>query len=104
MSYVDQGRYAPMLERWFDAYGRDRVLVEISEEMYADPQAAVDRVTDRLGLPQPTLDHPEPYNAEPDQGFDPDVRARLTELLAPDIAAVEDLLGRPLPWGVHAAP
>jgi hypothetical protein len=103
MSYVDQGRYAPMLERWFDAYGRDRVMVEISEEMYADPQAAVDRVTDRLGLPRRTLRHPEPYNAEPDRGFDPEVRARLTELLAPDIAAVEDLLGRRLPWGERAA-
>jgi hypothetical protein len=102
MSYVDQGRYAPMLERWFDAYGRDRVMVEISEEMYADPQTAVDRVTDRLGLPRHTLRHPEPYNAEPDEGFDPDVRARLTELLAPDIAAVEDLLGRSLPWGARA--
>jgi hypothetical protein len=98
MSYVDQGRYAPMLERWFDAYGRDRVMVEISEEMYADPQAAVDRVTDRLQLPRRTLRHPEPYNAEPDRGFDPAVRARLTELLAPDIAAVEDLLGRRVPW------
>ena len=49
-SYVDQGRYAPMLERWFDAYGRDQVLVEISEEMYADTAGDVDRVTDRLGI------------------------------------------------------
>jgi hypothetical protein len=87
-----------MLRRWFDAYGRDRVVVEISEEMYADPQVAVDRVTARLGLPQRTLEHPEAYNGEPDRGFDPDVRARLTDLLAPDIAAVEQLLGRSLPW------
>lgn len=99
MSYVDQGRYAPMLKRWFDAFGRDRVQVEISEEMYADPQAAVDRVTERLGLPPRTLDHPEAYNGEPDRGFDLDLRARLTEQLAPDIAAVEALLGRPVPWG-----
>ena len=98
MSYVDQGRYAPMLERWFDAFGEDRVLVEISEEMYADPQAAVDRVTERLGLPTRTLEHPEPYNSEPDGGFDDATRARLTEQLAPDIAAVERLLGRSIPW------
>lgn len=98
MSYVDQGRYAPMLKRWFDAYGRDRVHVEISEEMYADPQAAVDRVTERLGLPPRRLDHPEPYNAEPDRGFDEPLRAQLTETLAPDIAAVETLLGRPVAW------
>lgn len=98
MSYVDQGRYAPMLKRWFAAFGRDRVHVEISEEMYADPQATVDRVTERLGLPLRTLDHPEPYNAEPDRGFDASVRARLIEELAPDVAAVEALLRRSLPW------
>jgi hypothetical protein len=99
MSYVDQGRYAPMLARWFDAFGRDNVLVEISEEMYADPQASLDRVTDRLRLPRHTLRDSEPHNSEPDQGFDAEVRAQLTDLLKPDIAAVEDLLGRTLPWG-----
>jgi hypothetical protein len=98
-SYVDQGRYAPMLMRWFDAFGRDRVLVAPSEEMYADPQPFVDGVFDRLGLPRRTLAHPEPYNAEPDRGFDPVLRTWLTEQLAPDVAAVEELLGRPMPWG-----
>jgi hypothetical protein len=99
-SYLDQGRYAPMLERWFNAYGRDRVIVEISEEMYADPQSSVDRVTDRLGLPRRALRHPEQYNAEPDTSFDPEIRARLQVQLAPDIAAAEDVLGRKLPWGI----
>jgi hypothetical protein len=98
-SYVDQGRYAPMLTRWFDAFGRDRVLVAPSEEMYAAPQPFVDGVLDRLGLPPRPLAHPEPYNAEPDRGFDPVLRAWLAEQLAPDIAAVEELLGRSLPWG-----
>jgi hypothetical protein len=97
-SYVDQGRYAPMLRRWFDAFGRDRVIVAPSEEMYADPQPFVDGVATRLGLPTRTLDHPEPYNAEPDRGFDPVLRSWLTEQLAPDVAAIEELLGRPMPW------
>ena len=99
-SYVDQGRYAPMLERWFDAFGRDQVLVEISEEMYANPQASVDRVTDRLDLPRRALLHPEQHNAEPDESLDPETRARLAIRLAPDIAAVEALLGRKLPWEI----
>jgi sulfotransferase family protein len=101
-SYVDQGRYAPMLARWFDAFGRDRVIVAPSEEMYAAPQPFVDRVVDELGLPRRTLEHPEPYNAEPDRGFDPALRARLADELAPDIAAVEALLDRPMPWGRDA--
>ena len=99
-SYLAQGRYAPMLERWFDAFGRDQVLVEISEDMYANPQASVDRVTDRLDLPRRALRHPEQHNAEPDESFDPQIRARLAVEMEPDIAAVQELLGRELPWGI----
>lgn len=97
-SYVDQGRYAPMLERWFAAYGRDRVHVEISEEMYAAPQATFDRVTDRLGIRRHRLHDTAAHNAEPARDFDAATRAELVELLAPDVRATEVLLGRDLPW------
>jgi hypothetical protein len=103
-SYADQGRYAPMLERWFAAYGRDRVHVEISEEMYADPQATYDRVTDRIGIARHRLADTSAHNAEPDQDLDPTVRAHLTELLAPAVAATETVLGRELPWGRPVGP
>jgi hypothetical protein len=99
-SYVDQGRYAPMLERWIAAFGRDRIVVEMSEEMYAAPQPTVDRVVDRLGLPRRALRKPEPFNAEPDAGLDPEARRLLRELLEPDVRAVEALLGRSTHWGV----
>jgi len=97
-SYVDQGRYAPMLERWFAAFGRDRVHVEISEEMYAAPQATFDRVTDRLGIRRHRLRDTAAHNAEPARDFDAATRAELVDLLAPDVAATEQLLGRALPW------
>ena len=97
-TYVAQGRYAPMLERWFDAYGRDRVLVAPAEEFYADPQALCDEITDRLGLPRHPLGSPEPFNAEPSKEMEPRVRDRLRGELAGDIAAVETLLGRSMPW------
>lgn len=87
-----------MLERWFDAYGREQVLVTAAEEFYADPQAFCDVITDRLGLPRHDLGDPEPFNSEPSADMDPQVRARLREELAPDIAAVEALLGRSMPW------
>lgn len=97
-SYVEQSRYAPMLERWFAAFGRDRVLVLASEEMYADPQPTVDAVTDRLGLPRHVLRDPRQHNARREPEVDPALRAQLTERLAPDVAAVEALLGRTMPW------
>jgi hypothetical protein len=97
-TYLAQGRYAPMLERWFDAFGREQVLVVPAEEFYADPQALCDTITDRLGLPRHDLGRPEPYNAEPSADMDPAVRARLRAELAEDIQAVEQLLGRTMPW------
>lgn len=98
-SYLDQGRYAPMLDRWFTAFGRDRVHVEISEEMYADPQSTFDRVVAHLGLAPHRLADPVAHNAEPSLGLDPGLRAELAALLAPDVHATEQILGRELPWG-----
>ena len=97
-SYVAQSRYAPMLARWFDAFGADQVLVWAAEEFYADPQVVTDAITGRLGLPRHDLGDPEPFNAEPSVDMDEVVRRALTEQLAGDIAAVERLLGRPMPW------
>jgi len=98
-TYVAQSRYAPMLERWFAAYGRDRVLVTAAEDFYADPQAFCDEVTDRVGLPRHDLGDPEPFNSEPSADMDPEVRAQLRASLQDDIDAVEAMLGRPMPWG-----
>ena len=97
-TYVAQSRYAPMLERWLDAYGSDQVLVAAAEDFYADPQAFTDQVTDRLAIPRHDLGTPEPFNAEPSADMDPVVRRHLTEMLADDITAVERLLGRSMPW------
>ncbi|MEP6468453.1 MAG: sulfotransferase [Chloroflexota bacterium] len=36
--YRDRVRYADMLPRWFDAFGRERVHVIITEELAAEPQ------------------------------------------------------------------
>lgn len=97
-TYVAQSRYAPMLERWIDAYGADHVLVAAAEEFYADPQALCDQITDRLGIPRHDLGAPEPFNAEPSADMDPAVRAQLRAALTDDIVAVERLLGRSMPW------
>ena len=97
-TYVAQGRYAPMLARWFAAYGRDRVVVEAAETFYADPQGFCDGIWARLGLPSQDLGVPESFNSEPSADMAPGTRDRLRSQLAPDVAAVEELLGRPMPW------
>jgi hypothetical protein len=97
-TYLAQSRYAPMLERWMEAFGQDGVLVVAAEDFYADPQVLCDEITDRLHLPRRDLGTPEPFNAEPSADMDAVVRQQLTEQLAADIEAVEHLLGRPMPW------
>ena len=49
-SYVARGEYAPQLRRWFDAAGRERVLVVESERLASDSRVAAG-VLERLGLP-----------------------------------------------------
>lgn len=50
LSYGLWGRYAEHLERWFEAFGRDRVMVVRSEDMFADPGTIFGQVTDFLGI------------------------------------------------------
>ncbi|MCU1368825.1 MAG: sulfotransferase [Ilumatobacteraceae bacterium] len=98
-TYLAQSRYAPMLQRWFAAFPRDQVLVTAAEDFYADPQKFCDQVTERVGLPHHDLGNPEPFNSEPSADMDPEVRAQLRAELDEDITAVEELLGRAMPWG-----
>jgi hypothetical protein len=97
-TYVAQSRYSTMLERWFDAFGPERVLVEAAETFYADPNAFLARIFDSLGLPSIDGIDLTPRNAEPSPDMDESVRRRLEAELRPDIRATERLLGRPLPW------
>jgi len=91
-SYVARGRYAEQLTRWFDAVGRDRVLVVRTEELtsrYADilaflglePQAVPAERHTRRATGAPPLD--DALRARLDAEFADDQKA-LADLLAPD--------------------
>lgn len=97
-TYVAQGCYAPMLERWFAAFPREQVTVLPAEEFYANPQVLLDELCDKVGIPRRRLENVEPFNAEPSADMDAEVRSRLAERMKPEIEAVERLLGRPMPW------
>jgi Sulfotransferase domain len=43
-------RYAPHLEGWFDAFGRENVLITIYDELRSNPQIYLNRVTDFIGI------------------------------------------------------
>lgn len=97
-TYRERGIYAPQLQRWFDAVGRDRVLVLFSEELYADPQHATDTMARFLGI-EP---HPIPlfkrHNFRPAEPMDDAVKAELRAFYTPHDDDLAELLGRDLPW------
>lgn len=40
-TYLERQRYAPVLERYIELFGRDRVLILVFEEMHADPAVTI---------------------------------------------------------------
>ena len=90
--YMARGEYAPQLRRWFDAVGRDRVLVLESERLSRDERAAA-AVLDWLDLPDRGEPFPVTNQATRDEGASPEVVARLRAHFEPYNRDLFELLG-----------
>ena len=98
-SYLARGRYAEQLERWFEAFGTERILVLFSEDHFKDPEGTSNRVLDRLGLPpNPTDGTPTIANRGDGEVPSPEILDRLRGYFAPENERLAQLLGRPVPW------
>ncbi|MFW2383127.1 MAG: sulfotransferase domain-containing protein [Acidimicrobiales bacterium] len=97
-SYVDQGRYERGLARWMNHWPGHQLLVLRSEDMYDDPGAVYQQVTDFLELDSFTPADFAAWNKRADTALPQDQHDRLHQTLSPSIAAVEELLGRPMGW------
>ena len=93
-AYIGRGQYADQVQRYFDIFGRDQVLVLDSAKLQSEPEATVRQATDFLGLP-PIVGGAYPqYNKRSHDGVDEAIRTkygprfdesneRLRELLEP---------------------
>ncbi len=97
-AYAGRGYYAEQLARWFDAVGRDRILVVRSEDYYAEPEAVWEKITGFVGLSGWNPGNFSKAHGTAARGIDPDVTARLRAVFAAPNAALADLLGRDLGW------
>lgn len=97
-SYIDQGRYARGLKRWFEAYPRDQILVIRSEDMYEDPAKIFGETLDFLGLESYEPKAFSAWNMKPKDPVAPAATALLKSALADDILELEELLGRKMQW------
>ncbi len=75
-AYLRRGQYADQLERYFDRFGRDQVLVLDSAALKSDPEGTVRKATDFLGLaPMSGVDYPL-YNQRVRDPVSPELRER----------------------------
>jgi hypothetical protein len=102
-SYVARGEYAVQLRRWFDAVGRDRILVLESESLYTDP-TATQSVLDWLGLAPHHVPFPAANSAARLDEVSPALMARLREHFEPHNQDLFELLGHQLWTGSPQAP
>jgi hypothetical protein len=97
-SYLARGHYAEQLERWFSSIPRDRFLILTSEELFADPPGAFDRVLGHLGLPSWSPARWRTINAASPAPLDPALRARLRAIYRDDDERLATMLGRDTGW------
>jgi hypothetical protein len=105
-SYVARGMYAAQIQRWFEHFPRERVLVVRSEDFYSDTGRSFQEITSFLGLRewQPWdfrnysyigRSETRPATAQEDRS---EVRAALRERFVEPNQELEELLGRTFAW------
>ncbi len=102
--YMERGRYAPQLQRWVDALGRERIHVIRTEDLWADPAGTYTGLLDFLGLRHvmpSSLGENYSYvrdTPKPEKAMPPEAEAHLRQQLQPEIEAIEAMLGRQMGW------
>jgi Sulfotransferase domain len=52
---VEGNRYTHYLNQWLNAFGRNQVLIAVYDDLEADPQSYLNRITDFIGIKQIAL-------------------------------------------------
>ena len=97
-SYLARGLYAEQLERWYEHFPRDQLLVLCSEDLFASPPSVYADVLRFLELPPHELGEYRAYNQRPYEGLKPETRDKLRAYFAEPNRRLEALLGRELGW------
>jgi hypothetical protein len=97
-AYIARSDYAPQLDAWLAAFPRERLLVLLSEELFADPAGTLRAVTSFLGIRDRGAVELPRLNASAGTSMRPGTRERLWEQLRPQIPAVARVLGRDPGW------
>src|SRR5690606_27733227 len=96
--YVARGMYADQLTEWSEQYGRDRVKVVMTDQLFADPVAAFSDIAGFLGIRPWAPERFESYSyaagaAATPERLDPGIRADLEARFAAADRRLADFLG-----------
>lgn len=95
-SYLKRGYYAEQLERWFEHFPREQLLILKSEDFFSNPAGVHQEVLQFLGVPVELLPSYPQYNAGKKQlPISETLKHELEAHFAPHNARLEALLGRP---------
>lgn len=99
-SYQARGRYAEQLERWYQHYPRENILILKAEEMYANPREVMERVSRFLGIstkPAAKMKYPK-HHAGSYSTMKPETRQKLARYFQPHNKKLYALLGEDYNW------
>ena len=94
-SYVARSEYVGQLQAWFDAVGRDRILIVESELLYNQPSVTAG-IVEWLGLGPHDHDYPVANQSERLDVESPELLAQLHDHFVPYNQKLFDLLGHEL--------
>jgi len=98
LSYLSRGLYADQLERWFEYFSRDQVLILSSEAFYQAPETYLHKVEQFLGVSPyqlPSYDRYDPGNYQPP---DPHLHQQLADYFYHPNQRLMQLLGQHFDW------
>lgn len=98
-SYLLRSRYAEQVERWLALFPRERFLFLKTDDMDSNPQQALDRVYEFLGLPPYSNEQlPRLHIAPEYEPLSAETRAELVEYFRPHNERLYELVGIDFGW------
>jgi len=97
-SYLDRGKYAEQLDRWFQYFSRERFLILKSEDLFQNPAPIYKKVLDFLGLPDYQGICFEKLNAGKYTDMSSELRARLADYFKEPNQKLYELLETDFGW------
>jgi hypothetical protein len=96
--FLNQSVYAPRLERWFEAFSRDRFLIVRAEDLFRNSEEIARQMFSFLGLSPVPIDSSPKNVGRYGRGLDKESAQRLREYFRPHNEHLYRLLGYDMGW------